>query len=127
MAESREYYTQPMENGSIQISEEVIASIAAMSASEVEGVSGLSANFGSDIAEMFGVKNAGKGITLTAGKDNSVCIQCDVVAKFGVSIFELAKAVQEAVKTGVESVTGLSVAQVNVNICGIALPRDGKK
>ena len=127
MAETKEYYTQAMENGSIQISEDVIAAVAAAAVLDTEGVSALSTNLGSDIAEMLGMKNVGKGITLTAGKDDSLCLDCDIVARFGVSVFELAKAVQDAVKTSVESVTGLRVAQVNVNVCGIALPRDGKK
>ena len=127
MAEAKEYYTQTMENGSIQISEDVIAAVAASAVLETDGVSGLSTNLGSDIAEMFGMKNAGKGITLTAGKENSVCLDCDVIAGFGVSVFELAKNVQDSVRSAVESVTGLTVAQVNVNVCGIALPKDGKK
>lgn len=127
MAEAKEYYTQTMENGSIQISEDVIAAVAASAVLETEGVSGLSTNLGSDIAEMLGMKNAGKGITLTSGKDNALCIDCDIVAGFGVSVFELAKNVQQSVKSAVESVTGLTAAQINVNVCGIALPKDGKK
>ena len=50
-----------------------------------------------------------------------------MVAKFGQSVFSLAKTVQDAVKSSVESVAGLTVAQVNVNICGIAMPKELKK
>lgn len=127
MAENKEYFTQELECGSIQISEEVVASVAAMAVLEVEGVCGLSSSITTDIAEMLGRKQLSKGIRLTVLEGDSLRIDCDVVAKFGQSVFELAKTVQSSVKNSVESVTGLSVQQVNVNICGIALPKDGKK
>lgn len=128
MAENREYYTQNAENGSVQISEDVVASIAAAAILETEGVCGLSANLTTDIAEMMlGKKNPAKGIRLTGAKDGALCIECDVVAKFGAAVFELGKTLQDVVKNSVESVTGLTVQQVNVNICGVALPREGKK
>ncbi len=56
MAENKEYYTQEMENGSIQISEDVVASVTGMAVLEVEGVCGLSSSIGTDIAEMLGMK-----------------------------------------------------------------------
>ena len=127
MAENKEYYTQNGQGGSIQISEEVVASVAAMAVLEVEGVCGLSSSIGTDIAEMLGRKTLTKGIRLVPGEENSLRIDCDVVAKYGQPIFTLARAVQENVKSSVESVTGLTVTQVNVNICGISLAKDAKK
>lgn len=64
MADSKEYYTQKAENGSIQISEDVVASVAAMAVLEQEGVCGLSAGLGSDIAEMLGVKSVARAFAL---------------------------------------------------------------
>lgn len=127
MAENKEYYTQKAENGSIQISEDVVASVAAMAVLEQEGVCGLSASLGSDIAEMLGVKSVAKGIRVSSSKEGKLLVDCNVIANFGASVFELAKNVQEAVLSSLESVTGLSVAKVNVNICGVALPREAKK
>ena len=126
MAEKNEYFTQKLENGTLQISEDVVASVAAAAVLEVEGVCGLSSS-STDIAEMLGMKTLARGVRLTPIKDGSVTIECDVVAKFGQSVFSLAKTVQDAVKTSVESITGLAVAQVNVNICGIAMPKELKK
>ena len=126
MAEKNEYFTQKLENGTLQISEDVVASVAA-GVLEVEGVCGLSSSISTDIAEMLGMKTLARGVRLTPIKDGSVTIECDVVAKFGQSVFSLAKTVQDAVKTSVESITGLAVAQVNVNICGIAMPKELKK
>ena len=121
MAENKEYYTQKVENGSIQISEDVVASVAAMAVMEQEGVCGLSTGIGSDIAEMLGMKSAAKGVRIVSDKEGHV------VANFGYSVFELAKNVQDAVRSSLESVTGLNVAKVNVNVCGIALPRESRK
>ena len=119
MAEKNEYFTQKLENGTLQISEDVVASVAAAAVLEVEGVCGLSSSISTDIAEIL-------GLTSNA-KDGTVKIECDVVAKFGQSVFSLAKTVQDNVKTSVESITGLCVSQVDVNICGIAMPRELKK
>ena len=118
MAEKNEYFTQKLENGTLQISEDVVASVAAAAVLEVEGVCGLSSSISTDIAEMLGMKTMARGVRLTPMKDGAVKIECDVVAKFGQSVFSLAS---------VESVAGLSVAQVNVNICGIAMPKELKK
>lgn len=127
MAENKEYYTQEMENGSIQISEDVVASVTGMAVLEVEGMCGLSSSIGTDIAEMLGMKTLSKGVRLSTTETGALRIDCDVVSKFGQNIFELAKNVQENVKSSVESVTGLRVAEVNVTVCGIALPKDSKK
>ena len=127
MAENKEYFTQEMENGSIQISEDVVASVTGMAVLEVEGVCGLSSSIGTDIAEMLGMKTLSKGVRLSTTEPGALRIDCDVVSKFGQNIFELAKNVQENVKSSVESVTGLRVAEVNVTVCGIALPKDSKK
>ena len=127
MAENKEYFTQEMENGSIQISEDVVASVTVMAVLEVEGVCGLSSSIGTDIAEMLGMKTLSKGVRLSTTETGALRIDCDVVSKFGQNIFELAKNVQENVKSSVESVTGLTVNQVNVNISGIAITKDVKK
>ena len=127
MAENREYYLQTLEDGSIQISDEVLASVAAAAVLEVEGVCGLSGSIGTDLAEMLGKRMLNKGVRLSADENDALTIDCDVVAKFGTAVLELAKNVQISVKSAVESITGMTVSQVNVNICAIALPRDGKK
>ena len=127
MAEKNEYFTQKLENGTLQISEEVVASVAAAAVLEVEGVCGLSSNISTDIAEMLGMKTLSKGVRLSSTEAGTLRIDCDVVAKFGQNIFELAKNVQENVKSSVESVTGLTVGEVNVTVCGIALPKETKK
>lgn len=87
MAENKEYYTQEMENGSIQISEDVVASVTGMAVLEVEGVCGLSSSIGTDIAEMLGMKTLSKGVRLSTTETGALRIDCDVVSKFGQNIF----------------------------------------
>ena len=65
MAEKNEYFTQKLENGTLQISEDVVASVAAAAVLEVEGVCGLSSSISTDIAEMLGMKTLARGVRLT--------------------------------------------------------------
>lgn len=120
MSENREYVTRCEEQGNIYISEEVLAGIAAAAALEIEGVSGLTANLGSDIAELLGKKSLAKGVSAKM-EDEKVAITLSILMSFGHTIPEVGKAVQEAVKNAVESMTGLEVSAVNVNVSGIAL------
>lgn len=125
MGEGKEYISQLEELGTIHISEEVIASIAAMATVEVEGVGSLSANLGTDIADLLGKKNLSKGVRLEI-TENEVTITVSVLIKYGYAIPEVARAVQDAVMASVEDTTGLKVTAVNVNVCGIAFERPAK-
>lgn len=125
MGEGKEYVSQVEEMGTIHISEEVIASIAAVAAVEVEGVGSLSANLGTDIADLLGKKNLSKGIRLEI-TENEVTVSVSVLIKYGYAIHEVARAVQDAVLTSVENTTGLKVTAVNVHVCGVAFDRPAK-
>lgn len=120
MAESKQQYiTQAQENGSVMISEDVIATIVGNAAGEVEGVAGLSVKPGADIAEIIGKKNWGKGMKIVIGEDNEISIDCNVNIVYGQSVVTVASAVQQAVAAAVESMAGVKVSSVNVNVCGI--------
>lgn len=120
MADNKEYAVQQEENGTVQISEEVIATVASVAAKDVEGVSDLSGNLGDDLAGMLGMKNASKGVRVQI-EDDGVSVECNIVAKYGSSVVEMAKNLQSAVSSAVESMTGLTVKSVAVNISGIAM------
>lgn len=118
MAEFKQYITQVQEGGNVMISEDVIASIIAQTVSEVEGVFGISSKVGSEIADLIG-KNWGKGMKITIGEDNEVSIDCNVTTVYGSSVIDVATAAQKAIAAAVESMAGVRVACVNVNVCGI--------
>ena len=120
MAESKQYVTQNQENGSVLISEDVIAAIIASAISEVDGVCGLAAKAGADIAELIGKKNWGKGLKISIDQEDALFIECSIIVNYGQSVVDVAKAVQEAITGAVSSMVGISVACVNVNVCGIS-------
>ena len=122
MSENKEYVSRSDELGNIHISEEVLAAIAAAATLETEGVNALSANLGSDLAELLGKKTLTKGIHI-AMEEDKVKVELSVLMDYGHTIPEVGKAVQEGVKNVVESMTGLDVAEVNVNITGVAFEK----
>ena len=119
MAENKQYITQAQDQGTVLISEDVIATIVANAVADVEGVVGLNTKTGSDIADMIGKKKWGKGIKITIDQNNTMVIDCNVNVGYGASVVTVSKSVQEAVTAAVESTAGVKVAAVNINVCGI--------
>lgn len=113
MAENKQYITQIQEGGNVMISEDVVATIVEHTLTEVESV----VKGGS---EVVGKKSWGKGLRITIAEDNSVSIGCNVIVSYGESVVDVAKSVQDAVSNAVESITGVTVTDVHVNVCGIA-------
>ena len=118
MAEYKQYITQIQDGGNVMISEDVITTIVEHTLTDVEGVDSLSTKPGADIADLIG-KNWGKGMKIQIAEDNSVSISCNVTVKYGYSVVDMAKNVQNALTGAVESMTGVKVTVVNVNVCGI--------
>ena len=112
MGESKDYVSRSDELGNIHISEEVLAAISAAAALEVEGVSSLTNP---------NKKNATKGIHIKL-EDEKVVVSMSVLMAYGHTIPEMGRAVQEAVKNAIESMSGLEVAAVNVSVGGIVFP-----
>lgn len=119
MAENKQYIMQSQENGTVNISEEVIAAIVAHAAVEVEGVAGLNARPSNDIVELIGKKTSVKGVKVTILENNAVAIDCNINIKYGESIVDVSAAVQDAAKNALESLAAIDIASVNVNVCGI--------
>lgn len=119
MADFKQYITQSQENGSVMISEDVISAIVEHAVAEVEGVAGLTAKPGADIADLIGKKSWGRGMKVLISEDNSMTIDCNVTVVYGQSVIDVAAAVQNAVRNAVESMTGETVKAINVNVCGI--------
>ena len=116
------YITCREENGSINISEDVISSLVRTAISEVEGVAGLSNTAGAEIAELIGIKSVTKGVKVQF-LDETVVVDAIIAVCYGSNIVNVAKAVQERVMNAVQSSTGLEKAQVNVHVSGIAFEK----
>ena len=125
MGEGKEYVSRSDELGNIHISEEVLAVIAA-AALEVEGVGGLAANLGTDLAELLGKKTLSRGIRLEVAEEN-VTVDVNILVKYGHTIPEVGRAVQEAVMSSIEATSGLTVEAVNVNVGGVIFDKETRK
>ena len=126
MAEGKEYISCPEELGNIHISEDVLALTAAAAGLEVEGVGSLAANLGSDIVELLaGRKNLSKGVRVSVA-DNSVTVDVSILVRYGSSVQETARAVQDAVALAIENTSGFAVAAVNVHVVGVTFEQNKK-
>lgn len=119
MADFKQYIIQNQENGSVMISEDVVAAIVANSLTEVEGIGSLGIKPGISIADFDSKKHWGKGLRVMIADDNSITIDCGLMIRYGYSVVDVAAAAQQVVTANVESTTGVKVTEVNVNICGI--------
>lgn len=119
MADHKDYWTTAGDQGTIKISEDVVASIAALAASETEGVSSLYSSFTNDIASFLGKKNLAKGVRVVLGENDSVDVEICYLAKYGYSVCDVAKNVQEAVRSSIEAMTGLKASSINIYVGGV--------
>ena len=126
MGEGKEYVSRSDELGNIHISEEVLAVIAAAAVLEVEGIGGLAANLGTDLAELLGKKNLSRGIRIQVEADH-VMVDLGILVKYGFTIPDVARAVQEAVAGSIEATSGLAVAAVNVTVGGVVFEKEPPK
>ena len=112
----------------LKISDEVVAVITGVAASETEGVFSVgTGSFASGWTELLGgKKNNAKGIKVVMG-EGLVTIEIQLVVKYGVRITDVAASVQENVKNAVEEMTGFTVEKVDVRVVGIKAAPEVKK
>lgn len=109
--------------GKVQIADEVVAIIAGLAATEVEGVASMAGNITNELVGKLGMKNLSKGVKVDV-LENVVCVNLNLNLEYGYSIPETCKKVQEKVKTAIENMTGLEVSDVNISIAGVALEEE---
>ncbi|MBU5293164.1 Asp23/Gls24 family envelope stress response protein [Anaerosalibacter bizertensis] len=109
--------------GTVKIANEVVAIIAGLASTEVEGVAGMSGGITGGISDILGMKNLSKGVKVEVG-EKECAIDIFVIVEYGSRISEVALRVQENVKEAVETMTGLNVIEVNVNVQGVNIPKE---
>jgi len=122
MGDHKGYIRNADEKGSINISEDVVAIIAASAATEVSGVHSLYYSHGKEITHMIGKRGFARGIKLNIEGD-VMTIDVHIVADMGYSVSEVGASIQKAVISAVEDAVGAKVSAVNVHICGVALKK----
>lgn len=116
------YISCKAENGSINISEDVISSMVREAVTEVDGVAAISNTAGAEIAEFIGLKTASKGITVEI-IDDTVKVDVIILVRYGSKIVDVARAVQTSVSEVVRDVTGIEKAEINVHVSGVTFEK----
>lgn len=106
--------------GSIQIADDVVAMIASLAATEIDGVSSMVGNITNELMGKVGMKKLTKGVKVDI-LGNVVRIDLAIVLEYGFNILETSQKVQNKVKTAVENMTGLSVSDVNIRIANVKI------
>ncbi len=121
--EERNTYTIQSDEklGEVQIADEVVAIIAGLAAMEVEGVASMAGNATRELISRLGMKTLSKGVKVDV-LDKIVTVALALNLKYGYSIMDVSKKVQEKVKAAIENMTGLTVADVNLRIAGVDMP-----
>lgn len=109
--------------GSVQIADDVVAMIASLAATEVEGVSAMTGNITNELMSRVGVKNLTKGVKVDVQEDR-VKVDLAVTLEYGYNIPATSQRVQLKVKSAIENMTGLSCNDVNIRISGISIKKD---
>lgn len=123
--EERSTYTiKEDENlGEVKIADEVVAIIAGLAAMEVEGVASMSGNATKELISRLGVKSLSKGVKVDV-LEGIVTVSLKLNLQYGYNVLEVSGKVQEKVKTAIENMTGLTVADVNIRVAGVDIPEE---
>ena len=109
--------------GEVQIADEVVAIIAGLAATEVEGVDSMAGNITNELVGKLGMKNLSKGVKVDVTEEH-VSVDLSLNIRYGYNIPSVSEQVQEKVSTAIENMTGLTIDEVNVRIAGVALEEE---
>ena len=114
-------------NGTVSFATEVVATIAGLAATEVEGVASMSSQSGG-FADMFSRKNTRnftKGVRIDLD-GNKVTVDITIVVEYGSPVPDVARSIQENVKKAIETMSGLDVHAVDVHVSGVSFERENR-
>ena len=104
--------------GEVQIADEVVAIIAGLAATEVDGVDSMAGNITNELVGKLGMKNLSKGVKVEVTEEH-VSVDLSLNIKYGYNIPSVSEQVQEKVSAAIENMTGLTVLDVNIKIAGV--------
>jgi Uncharacterized protein conserved in bacteria len=114
--------TYTMERGDtvceVRVSDEVIAIIAGLAATEVEGIASMAGDITKELISKLGKNSLSKGVKVSIAEED-VSIEISLNLKYGYNIPETSAKVQDKVKIAVENMTNLNVTEINVKIAGM--------
>ena len=109
--------------GEVQIADEVVAIIAGLAATEVEGVASMAGNITNELVSKLGKKSLSKGIRVKV-EDGIVSVNVALNIAYGYSVPKTCKKVQEKVKAAIENMTGLEVEKVDIQIANVSISKE---
>ena len=112
--------------GEVRIADEVVAIIAGLAATEVDGVDSMAGNITNELVGKLGMKILSKGVKVDVTEEH-VSVDLSLNIKYGYNIPEVSERVQERVKSAIENMTGLEVADVNIRIAGVDMENEKGK
>lgn len=122
-ADRNTYVLQEDENvGTVKIADDVVAMIAGLAATEVEGVSAMAGNISNELMSKVGMKNLAKGVKVDV-LEKHVTVDLAVMMEYGYNIPATCQKVQAKVKAAIENMTGLNVTDVNIRIAGVNMQK----
>lgn len=110
-----------VEGGAVYIYDEVLKTIIAAAATEINGVAGMSPGFVEEIIKGLGKKNHSKGIKISL-KNQQMIIDLYVIVEYGTKIPDLSWNIQQNVKSTVDKILNIKTCKVNINIQGVQFP-----
>ena len=122
-AEKNGYELQAERAGSVRIADDVVAMIAALAATEVEGIAAMAGNLTNELLSRVGVRGLSRGARVEVS-EGKVKAELAVVMEYGYNIPATCQKVQTKVKNAIENMTGLEVQDVNIRIAGINVTRE---
>lgn len=111
------------QTGVIRISDDVVATIAGLAATETPGITAMSGGISEGLARRLSGKNVQKGVSVEVGQVEAA-IDLRVIVSYGSRIHEVCRTLQHNVKDAVENMTGLTVVEVNVKVEGVAFQEE---
>lgn len=109
--------------GAVQIADDVVAMIASLAATEVEGVSSMIGNITNELMSKVGMKSLTKGVKVDVLEGN-VTVDLALIMEYGYNIPVTCQKVQAKVKAAIENMTGLTCTDVNIRIAGVNMKKD---
>lgn len=117
-------------NGMVYFASDVVATIAGLAVTEVEGVAN-TVGGSNGFADIFARRVQGNARNLTRGvkvevTNQEVSVDVTIVVEYGSPVPEVACGIQENVKKAIETMTGMSVKSVDVHVVGVSFERENR-
>ncbi len=126
MSETNEIAVGSNAGGKVVFADDVIATIASLAASEVEGVFAMTGTAMEGLSEKLGKKNYTKGVKVEVGSEECA-VDLSMIVRYGYRIQEVCQKVQDGVRSAIETMTGLKVVEVNVYVQSVSFQQDKVK